>query len=164
MRAAKLVLTTLVVISAQLHAQSGAAIYRRLMSSYPYAKPLMFGFATPVLAWFVPEQEWKRLTVKERGAVVEYMPVLIAKARRNPDPYLDMPSFAPLYQTAIEKVRDFSNDQWEIGVGRPTGSGARRTLTMDTQVVCGANASPRLRWCICGINSRARAPLIGPGS
>jgi hypothetical protein len=125
---------------APLQAQSGAAVYKRVVGKYPYAKPFVFGFAEPVLAWFLPEAEWKRMTSRERAAIVEYMPVLVAGARNNPDPYLDMPSSAPLYSTAIAKVRAFTDDQWEIGIGQPTGSGARRTLTMDTQVVCGGNA------------------------
>jgi hypothetical protein len=130
-----------VLFGSQAYAQSGAAIYQRTLRKYPYAKPFVFGFATPSLAWFLPEAEWNRLTPKDRAKVVEYMPVLVARARANPDPYLNMPSSAPLYETAIAKVRAFSDDQWEIGVGQPAGSGNGRTLTMDTQVVCGASAS-----------------------
>jgi hypothetical protein len=125
-----------------LYAQSGAAIYKRVVGKYPYAKPFVFGFATPVLAWFLPETEWKRMSSEERATIVAYMPTLVARARNNPDPYLDMPSTAPLYQTAVAKVRSFTDDQWEIGVGQPTRSSAGRTLTLDTQVVCGGNASP----------------------
>jgi hypothetical protein len=132
-----LLLVAAVVLAPPIHAQTGAAIYQRVLRRYPYVKPFVFGFENPSLAWFLPRTEWNRLTSRERAAVVEYMPVLVARARNNPDPYLKMPSTAPLYSTGIAMVQAFADGQWVIGVGDPTNSYAGRTLTMDTEVVCG---------------------------
>lgn len=119
---------------------AGARIHSRIVGKYPFAKPFLFGFADPALAWFLPDVEWQGLSHTERAALVAFMPTLVAQARANPEPVADLPSSAPLFKAMVARVRSLSPGQWVIGVGSITRSGGETTLTIDDTVVCGSNA------------------------
>lgn len=134
--------TLALVTVAHAQERAGAAIYRRLVATYPFAKPYVSGYLTSRarVDWYVPRTEWNRLTSSQRAAVVRYMPELVARAVRDPAQYLELPSTAPVYPAAVASVRAMDKGQWAIGVGTLTGRGTDRTITLDAMIVCGATA------------------------
>jgi hypothetical protein len=98
------------------------------------------------------------MSSKNKAALVRYMPVLVEWARRHPDQAIDVPRTAPMYNDFINRVRQLTLHQWQIGVGRVTSSGSGSTITLDKQVVCGSDTADCTGEPASAIIDRAQQP------
>ncbi len=83
-------------------------------------KVLEFGGATSdVSLWLpMPTADWRRLSVRDRAAIVRHMNEQPASARRNPEHYIDVSRSAPLYPTIVERVSKISDGDWFVMGGQ----------------------------------------------
>jgi hypothetical protein len=121
------------------HVQNGDAIYKKLSSGLKNNRPILVGFGAPSVALVVPEKAWGRLSKAEQIDVTFYAESLISRVRESPYEFVDMPSSAPVYKSAIEYAQNICDDCWEVILGNPKNG----VLSLDTTIVQGDSAWDR---------------------
>jgi hypothetical protein len=102
--------------------QEGKEIADHILVKYPTACPVnpdIEGLATPqpVLAFWLPEEEWNNLSTEQQTSLTRYVQSLISTVRNNPEDYIYCPKTAPIYPTFVDKAHTLNNNDWEIIIG-----------------------------------------------
>jgi hypothetical protein len=84
-----------------------------------------FGGATRDVSLWLPmlTADWRRLSIADKAAIVRYMNEQPARARRNPQQYIDISRAAPLYPTIVERVSKVAEGNWFIMGGQLVDQG-----------------------------------------
>ena len=71
----------------------------------------------------VPAKVWEELSKEERAGLAHYAESLIPTIRDSPERYVDIPTTAPSYASAVASTRSLCAYCWEIVTGDPVGYG-----------------------------------------
>jgi hypothetical protein len=118
----------------------GETVFQNLRSRRK-AEPLgVFGAA---LVLTIDQNEWQNLSKEQQIDLTYYIENLIPKAHVNPDTYIGLNRYDPLYPYMVRKAENLCDDCWEIGIGQRRKEDAAGAINYDHAVVMGDSVSKK---------------------
>ena len=117
----KKILVSLMVLLISTHSfaasgETGKKLTEKFLSDKSAAL-LLYGGATPdprLELIFTKIQAWEKLNQDEKESVCLFVKSLVQTAKKNPSPYINIPSSAPVYMRIVSNAKNMCDDCWGI--------------------------------------------------